>query len=64
MRYVIMKASRTYKEGAGYAGPTCKDAGVTPGKIYISYSEAIRDAKLLTRYNPAGFYVCVYREGI
>ena len=56
-----MKNSRSYLGGVGYAGPTCAQAGVTPGKIYDTEQEAQIDADLLSFFNPIGFYVTEYK---
>ena len=61
-KYIIMKSSRAF-DGVepwaawAYRGPTCADAGVTPGKVYDDKTEAENDAKKLTQHNPVGFVV-------
>lgn len=62
MKYVIMKASRYYRGGPGYMGPTCDMAGVAPARIYNSYEDAMADAKRLNAYNPVGFLVEEYKD--
>jgi hypothetical protein len=59
-RHVIVKASREYHGGPGYAGPACKQAGIEPGRIYDTRSDAYRDGKKLSAVNPVGFRVVPY----
>ncbi len=61
-RFIILKASRVpptplVREIDGYGGPTCADAGVDPGRVYLSRADAERDAKALSEVNPVGFRV-------
>lgn len=61
MSYIIIKSSRAYSGGPGYAGSkTCEKAGVEPGKIYANRAEAEHDAALLSEVNPVGFVVEEY----
>lgn len=59
-KYIIMKLSRAFEKPTAewaYRGPTCAEAGVTPGRVYDDKIEAESDAKKLTRHNPVGFVV-------
>ncbi len=60
--YVIIKSSRLYLGGPGYSGPACLEANIEPGKIYESFEEASKDAKLLTKFNSIGFTVENFRK--
>ena len=60
-RYVIIKSTRWYEGGPGYAGPTCEAASVPPGKIYDSEDEATLAAARLNKCNMIGFTVEEYR---
>ena len=62
--YVIMKKSRLYLGGVGYAGPTCQKANVQPGRVYTDeeFSTACIDAAKLSDQNPVGFEVVEYKE--
>lgn len=53
--YIITKRSRIVE--SAYKGPSCVVAGVKPGLLYTNLEDAVRDAKELTRVNPAGFVV-------
>lgn len=58
MKYIIMKKSRYTPNPTaewGYRGPTCKAAGVEPGKVYETIEEAQQDADTLGKFNPVGF---------
>lgn len=55
MKYIIFKSSRS--STTPYGGPSCQQANVPVAKVYTSYEEALRDAQLLTQYNPVGFLV-------
>ena len=61
MKYIIMKSTRAYDNPTSrnaYCNPqTCKEAGVEPGKLYDSETEAQADAHRLSRVNPVGFVV-------
>lgn len=61
-RYVIVKSSRLYGGGVGYSGIACERAGVDAGKVYQSKEEALIDAEKMTRVNPVGFRVEVWRD--
>lgn len=61
-KYIVRKISRCYNGGPGYAGPSCKNAGITPGAIFSTRKEAELAAKKLTEYNPVGFTVEEYKE--
>jgi hypothetical protein len=61
-KWIIMKASRAYRGGIGYTGPTCANAGIEPGQLYSTQQAAERDAALLSDYNPVGFTVEKYRN--
>jgi hypothetical protein len=54
MIWFISKRSRN---SGPYTGPSCKKAGVEPGKIYTNLEEAQRDAVKLNYVNPVGFWV-------
>lgn len=60
--YVVVKSSRDYAGGEGYAGPACEKAGVEPGKIYHFILDADAAAKKLTAVNPVGFKVVRYHK--
>lgn len=55
--FVIMKSTRLYKGGPGYAGGSCAIAGVPYGKVYTDRAEAEKDCDKLCRVNLAGFTV-------
>lgn len=62
LQFIIVKGSRYLDETAAtvldaYAGPTCRRAGVPPGKVYTSFEAAQADAAKLTKKNAAGFDV-------
>jgi hypothetical protein len=56
IKWHIHKASRLY-DGLGYSGPSCRAAGVEPGKTYDSYVDADADREKLNRVNPVGFLI-------
>lgn len=58
--YVIVKNSRAYAGGPGYAGPSCPPDAVS--WIYPFRSVAERDAAKLSLENPVGFHVEAYRK--
>lgn len=60
IRYIINKQTR-YPTSWPYEGPACRAAGIPAGKVYKHGSEAIYDAKELTKYNPVGFVVIEIR---
>ena len=60
--FVIMKSTRLYLGGPGYAGPACQKAGVQTGKIYSDKAEAEADARKLSQANPVGFVVTEHKE--
>lgn len=62
MAWIIVKSCRD--SNTPYEGPSCKEAGVKPGKIYSDRKEAMQDAAKLTLYNPVGFVVKEYQECI
>jgi len=62
--WVINKGSR-YPSHNGYSGPTCRKAGVIPGRQYLSEATAQQDADKLSLHNPVGFVpVGIYRDGL
>ena len=62
MKYVIIKSTRWYEGGPGYAGPTCDLASIPPGKIYDSEEEAEMAAARLNAMNRIGFTVEEFKE--
>lgn len=61
-RYVIVKSSRLYRGGPGYAGYTCELARLSGGLIYNAEDIANRHAAQLTKHNPVGFHVEEYQD--
>lgn len=60
--YKIVKASRG-DDSPPYAGPTCRRAGIEPGKIYYYLSTAENFAARLADKNPVGFKVVTMGSG-
>lgn len=61
MKYIIIKSTRIYNRGVGYAGVSCINAGIPIGKIYTSLKNARSDCQKLNRVNPVGFKVKKYK---
>lgn len=63
--FIIMKKTRSFDNPTkvwAYCGPTCKNAGIEPGKVYSNFDEAQKDADALGQYNPVGFVVLKVKE--
>lgn len=60
--YILRKVSRSGT--SPYAGPSCENAGVPPGKVYTSYNEALVDCQLLNAFgSPVGFSLITLVNG-
>jgi hypothetical protein len=60
--YKIVKSSRS-DDSPPYAGPTCAQAKVNPGKVYYRRASADRACRLLSEANPVGFKVVTMGDG-
>jgi hypothetical protein len=54
--WCIQKVSRWSENPCPYDGPAIHNAGIK-AKYYYNKDEALRDAKIITEYNPVGFSV-------
>lgn len=55
-KWCIMKVSRHQENPSPYAGPAANNAGIIP-RYYSDKNQAIKDAKILSEYNPVRFSV-------
>ena len=54
--WCIQKVSRYSENPCPYDGPAIRNAGIK-ARYYLNKNEALRDAKIITEYNPVGFSV-------
>lgn len=54
--WCIQKMSRWSENPCPYDGPAIRNAGIK-ARYYSNKDEALRDAKIITEYNPVGFSV-------
>jgi hypothetical protein len=61
-KYVIVEDRYPYEGGRGYTGPFCKEAGIEPGKLYDTLSDAGANVRKLQRIGRISLTVRIYRE--
>lgn len=63
-QFVVHKATRTYKGGPGYAGPSWERAGLPiPTVPFDSWDKAKAAAEALDKVNGVGWVIAAYLGG-